>query len=133
LSRVKELPPLLPGRRCGFLRLSILALGFLAATLAARATTMQVETMPKDGSVDVGEALTLTITLTGSRISGTIRLPTIDGLTYDGSSMHYDENLETFHFFLTPARPGDFTIPGFDIRTQSGEKFHVADIEIHAK
>jgi hypothetical protein len=47
--------------------------------------------------------------------------------------MHDDENLETFHFFLTPTRPGDFVIPGFDVKTQGGETFQVADVRIHAK
>ncbi len=131
---MKALFPRPTTRRRNFPRLAVLALGlFLAAVSAAQATTLQVETAPKDGAVQVGAALTLTITLTGSRISGTIRLPTIDGLTNDGSSMHYDENLETFHFFLTPTRAGDFTIPGFDVKTQSGEKFHVADVKIHAR
>jgi uncharacterized protein (DUF58 family) len=123
----------LPGLRRFLPRLALIILGFLAATAATRAaTTMDVSTSPKDGSVDIGDALTLTIKLTGSRIAGTIRLPNIDGLTYDGSSMSYDNTTETFHFFLTPTRNGDFVVPGFDIKTQSGEKFHVADVKIHA-
>jgi uncharacterized protein (DUF58 family) len=108
------------------------ALALLGVTSAGFAASLKVETIPENGSADVGQPVTLTITLTGSRINGAIRLPKINGLTLSGSGMNYDTEMEAFHFFLTPTRAGDFTIPGFDIRTQDGEKLHVPDIKIHA-
>jgi uncharacterized protein (DUF58 family) len=108
------------------------ALLFVAATSAnADPTTISVTTIPKGADVDVGEPCVLIITLTGSRMGQNVKLPTVAGLETDYTGMSYDNTTETFKFYLAPQHEGDFTVPAFTLRTQSGETLQVPATKIH--
>ena len=80
----------------------------------------------------------VTLTITGGTIGG-VQFPEVDGLSHGGTRMQVksgDENGGTetsveLAFALIPMRPGDFTLPAFDIHTQEGDTLHVKPMKLH--
>jgi len=107
-------------------------LALVAATPAfADPTILSVVLTPKGADVDVGEPCVVAITLSGSRVGQKVQLPKVDGLEVDYTNMYYDNFNETFKFYVTPKHEGDFTIPAFTIKAQSGEVLQVPATKIH--
>jgi len=102
--------------------------------LAAATITQQID----PPTANVGDPVMVTLTITGGTI-GAIQLPEVDGLSHGGTSMQIksgdeDGGTETavvLNFALIPTRPGDFTLPGFDVHTQEGEVLHVKPMKLH--
>jgi hypothetical protein len=84
------------------------------------------------GAVNVGVPATIELTVTGGKVSGPVALPTVAGLTLNGSGTNPQPRLESFTFFVTSTHAGDFTIPAFDLHTDTGETLHVAPITLYA-
>ncbi|MGA3172448.1 MAG: BatD family protein [Chthoniobacteraceae bacterium] len=102
--------------------------------LALADDPVTVTTIPARGNVNVGEVLTLTLTITVKGVNvANINLPNVDGLTLNGTGTNPQADHEDFNFFLTPSRAGDFVIPAFDIKTVDGQTLHVNQIKIHAQ
>ena len=87
---------------------------------------------------NVGDEVVVTFTVqNGSGVS--IHLPPIDGLQSLGTSSATNISFnngsfssaysEAFH--LTPTRPGDYTIPAFDIHLQDGGVLHSLEMKLH--
>ena len=96
---------------------------------AAATLTQQID--PHE--VKVGDPVIVTLTVQGGTI-GTIQLPTVDGLQVGETNYQIksgDDNngntftSVTFNIPISPIRPGDFTIPAFDLHTQEGDVLHV--------
>jgi hypothetical protein len=85
----------------------------------------------KPVSVSVGKPLVIEFTLSGAT-TGQLYLPSVPQLASHGGSGTPGDKLSTFSFFLTPTRPGDITIPAFDIVT-SGGKLPIKPIRLHAE
>jgi hypothetical protein len=103
--------------------------------LAAATLTQQIDPV----ETKVGEPVIVTLTVQGGSV-GRIQLPTVDGLgagetSYQIKSIEEDDGSFTtsvaISVSLTPTRPGDFTIPSFDIHTQDGDVLHVAAMKLH--
>jgi uncharacterized protein (DUF58 family) len=126
-----SISPARPGRNLP--RIFSFALAFAAMmALALADDPVTVTTIPARGNVNVGEVLTLTITVKGVNVAN-INLPNVDGLTLNGTGTNPQADHEDFNFFLTPSRAGDFVIPAFDIKTVDGQTLHVNQIKIHAQ
>ena len=103
--------------------------------LAAATLTQKIE--PQE--VNVGDPIMVTLTVQNGTVS-TVQLPPVDGLELDGTneqiqSMDVNGVLSSsmsFIFSLAATRPGNFTIPAFDFRTQEGDLIHVRPMKIHA-
>ena len=93
----------------------------------------------------VGVPVMVTLTVTGGTIGG-LQFPTVDGLAPGGTSMQIrssdgsDDNgsgrgvpttAVVLNFALIPTRPGDFTLPAFDIHTQEGDVLRVKAMKLH--
>ena len=108
------------------------ALATAGTTLASAApTTVTVVTTPKGADVDIGEPCVVAITLSGSRVGQNVKLPKVDNLELITTGMYYDNFNETFKFYLAPRKEGDFTIPAFTLKVQSGETLQVPAIQVH--
>jgi hypothetical protein len=103
--------------------------GFAAAVL-----TQQID--PPE--TNVGDPVIVTLTIAGGTIGG-IQLPHVAGLEAGGTSFQIkssDNDNGSFttsvalNISLIPTRPGDFTIPAFDIRTQEGDVLHVKPMKL---
>ena len=118
-------------------RLLAIALCFALTTvscLALATITQQID----PAEANVGDPVMVTLTITGGTIGG-VQFPEVDGLSHGGTSMQIksgdeDGGTETsvaLNFALIPTRPGDFTLPAFDIHTQEGETLHVKAMKLH--
>jgi hypothetical protein len=98
-----------------------------------------IDQVVQPAQVNVGEQVVVTLVLTGGTVAE-INLPSVDGLSVAGTRSSISIALKNgglwksivFNFSLIPARPGDFTIPAFDIHTDEGEVVHVKAMKIHA-
>jgi hypothetical protein len=102
-----------------------------AATSCFAAATLTQQIDP--AQANVGDPVIVTLTVQGGSI-GRIRLPQVDGLQVGDTSLQIKSSADddgnystsvTFDISLTPTRPGDFTIPAFDLHTQEGDVLHV--------
>jgi hypothetical protein len=87
--------------------------------------------------VSVGDQVTVTLTVNNG--NGDIDLPRVDGLelqqTYASTNITFTNGTLTNSvsqiFTLVPDRPGDFTIPAFDIHVSGGQVLHAHEMKIH--
>jgi hypothetical protein len=120
-------------KRTFLLSAALLALATVSSFAAA--TLMQQIDPPE---VNVGDQVVVTLTVQGGTI-GDAQLPPVDGLQVNGTSFQIksmDDNgvLSTsvsLNIALTATRPGNFTIPAFDLRTQEGDLLHVKAMKLH--
>jgi hypothetical protein len=111
---------------------ALLVLAFLPAR---GAPTLIQHIEPTD--VNVGDQVTVTLTVNNG--NGDIDLPRVDGLelqqTYASTNITFTNGTLTNSvsqiFTLVPDRPGDFTIPAFDIRVSGGQVLHAHEMKIH--
>lgn len=115
--------------------LAFLALATAPLPLLAAATlTQQID--PPEASV--GDQVTVTFTVQNGS-EATVQLPRVDGLQVAGSSNMTNitfsngtlSSAVSQTFMLIPERPGDYTIPAFDIRTRDGEVLHARPMKLH--
>jgi hypothetical protein len=116
----------------------ILTALFAFTTMSCRAAaTLTQQIDPHE--VNVGDPVIVTLTVHGGTV-GAIRLPPVDGLQAGDTSYQIksgeDDNGNNFTFVtftisLSPMRPGDFTIPAFDLHTQEGDVLHVKAMNLH--
>jgi len=106
-----------------------------ASCLAAATLTQQID--PPE--VNVGDPVIVTLTVQGGSIGG-IQLPPVDGLEVSGTSFQIKSEEDTSGNFSTSVllnisllttRPGNFTIPAFDLHTQEGDVLHVKAMKLH--
>lgn len=109
----------------------------LTTTSCPAAATLTQQIDPHE--VNVGDPVIVTLTVQGSSI-GAIQLPPVDGLQVGDTSYQIksgdDDNGNTFtsvtfNIPLSPTRPGNFTIPAFDLHTQEGDVLHVKAMQLH--
>ncbi|MBV9331846.1 MAG: hypothetical protein JOZ55_09875 [Alphaproteobacteria bacterium] len=81
-------------------------------------------------TMDVGVATTVELLIDGARVSHPIAWPKVKGLDLIGTGYNPHEN--AFTFVLKPSHKGNFTVPAFDVRTDSGKKLHVGAMRFHA-
>jgi hypothetical protein len=112
----------------------LLALALTAVT--ARAVTIQSKIEPAE--VNVGEEVTVTYTAQGGSI-GDIQLPSVDGLTVEGTSsssqfvmsgMSVSQTVSQ-SFSLLANRAGNFVIPAFGIHTPDGQIVRTQPLKLH--
>jgi hypothetical protein len=104
-------------------------------TLSAAATLSQQINPPE---ANVGDQVTVTFTLQNGGELG-FQLPRVDGLQTAGSSSTTNitfvngtlSSAVSQTFALIPQRPGDFTIPSFDIHTRDGQVLHTRAMKLH--
>jgi hypothetical protein len=108
-----------------------IALAATTTLASADPTTVSVVTTPKGADVDIGEPCVVAITLSGSRVGQNVKLPKVDNLELITTGMYYDNFNETFKFYLAPKKEGDYTIPAFTLKVQSGETLQVPAIQVH--
>jgi hypothetical protein len=116
----------------------VLATLFAFTTLSCfAAATLTQHIDPHE--VKVGDPVIVTLTVQGGSI-GAIQLPPVDGLQVGDTSYQIksgdDDNGNnftsvTFNISLSPMRPGNFTIPAFDLHTQEGDLLHVKAMQLH--
>jgi len=119
---------------------ALIALAFvLGATPAFAAASVTVQVDEGGLHMSSGKAVyaaqvqgttTVALVVKTGKVSQPIQWPKVDGLPLTGSG--YDPHTNTFTFFLTPARAGDFTVPAFDFRTDDGQTLHVGSLKFHA-
>ena len=88
--------------------------------------------------VNVGDEVNVTMQVQNGGVTN-IRLPHVDGLevignrTMTGITFQNGSFSSTTQqvFTLVPSRPGDFTIPAFDLHTQDGQILHVQAMKLH--
>jgi hypothetical protein len=124
-------PPIFAGKvlRLGF----FVALGMLPCLGAA---TVKQQIDPPE--VNVGDDVTVMIQVQNGAVTS-IRLPSVDGLQLIGTNTMTNFVLENgafssmtrYIFGLRAVRPGDFTIPAFDLHTQDGQILHVQAMKLH--
>ena len=124
------------GDACGeTFRLAGLLFAASALTLSAAATLTQQIDPPE---ANVGDQVTVTFTVQNGGEIG-FQLPRIDGLQPSGSSSTTNitfvngtlSSAVSQTFALIPQRPGDFTIPSFDIHTRDGQVLHTQAMKLH--
>jgi BatD DUF11 like domain len=110
---------------------------FATPAFAAASVTVQVDEgglhMSSGKAVyaaQVQGTTTVALIVKNGKVSQPIQWPKTDGLPVTGSG--YDPHTNTFTFFLTPQRAGDFTVPAFDFRTDDGQTLHVGPLKFHA-
>ena len=74
---------------------------------------------------------TIAIAIGGAIVTGQVFLPSVSGLIQHGAS-GTPGKIATYAFYVTPARAGEITIPGFDIDA-SGQTIHVPRIRLVAR
>ncbi|MEI9998338.1 MAG: BatD family protein [Verrucomicrobiota bacterium] len=125
------------GRMTPFLRRAPRFLFLLLASAGAlSAATVSVQVEPAQAAV--GDAVTLTVTVQNGTM-GRIDLPAVDGLQAvqetttkmlsNSGGVFTVSTSQTFR--LTPRRPGDFTIPGFDVPLQEGGTLRAKEVRLH--
>jgi hypothetical protein len=62
---------------------------------------------------------------------GEFVLPSVSGLTVNGTGGDPYSTPPSYNFFVTPAHAGDYTIPAFNIRDDKGVTYHVAAFTLH--
>ena len=115
-----------------------LFLAGLTGPIFAAATLTQTIDPPE---ANVGDEVSVTLTIQGGGMGDSAELPQVDGLQNSGSSstMSFSFNSATGSlnsavtqtFVLIPQRPGDFTIPAFDIQTRNGQTLHARAMKLH--
>ena len=85
------------------------------------------DTSPSD--LQVGVPYTFSLTIPHTRLSNPFSLPRTPGLAVTGSGS--DPRHSMYTFMVTPSRVGDYTIPAFNIRTDSGQSLHVNALRVH--
>jgi hypothetical protein len=105
------------------------------ACFAAATLTQQID----PAEVNVGDEVTVTITVQNGSM-GDVQLPRVDGLQLlPGTSTARKFTIingsisssMSESFLLEPTRPGDFTIPAFDINMQDGGVLHAKPMKLH--
>jgi hypothetical protein len=82
---------------------------------------------------EVNANVPVTIVLSGPvGKPGEFNLPSVDGLTVNGSGADPNTNPPSLTFFVTPGHAGDFTIPAFSIHSDDGKLYHVQAVTLHA-
>lgn len=120
---------------------ALIALAFvLGATPAFAAASVTVQVEDDDGlhtssgnavyAARVQGTTNINLIVKNAKVSQPIQWPEVDGLPLTGSG--YDPHTNSFLFILTPQRPGDFTVPAFDFRTDDGQTLHVGPLKFHA-
>jgi hypothetical protein len=80
----------------------------------------------------VAAGVPVTITLKGPvGKPGEFNLPSVDGLTVNGTGDDPNTSPPSYEFFVTPAHAGDFTIPAFYLHSDDGQTFHVEALTLH--
>ncbi|HEV3270600.1 MAG TPA: BatD family protein [Candidatus Methylacidiphilales bacterium] len=108
----------------------------LTTTSCYAAATLTQQINPKE--VNVGDPVMVTLTIQGGSI-GNIQLPQVDGLEVEGTNFQIQsEDINgsistsvSVNVSLIPTRPGNFTIPAFDIHTPEGDVLHVKAMKFH--
>ena len=104
--------------------------GFAAATLS-----QQID--PPEANV--GDEVTVTLTVQNGSLDN-VQLPAVDGLqlqpgTSTSTNMIFTNGTLSSSvsesFTLVPSRPGNFTIPAFDVHTTDGTVLHVKAMKLH--
>jgi len=102
--------------------------------VAAATLTQQID----PSEVNVGDQVNVTFTVqSGGSVN--IQLPQVEGLQVAGNGSSTNMTLIngafsvalSQTFILVPIRPGNFTIPAFDIHTQDGQTLHARAMTIH--
>jgi hypothetical protein len=62
---------------------------------------------------------------------GGITLPSVSGLTVNGTGTDPNQSPPVCTFFVTPAHAGDYTIPAFNIQSSDGKVYHVLPFTLH--
>ena len=112
----------------------LLALG-AGRSLADATLSQQID--PTE--VNVGDQVTVTFTIQNAAEPPTVVLPRVDGLQQAGSSSMTNitftngtlASSASMTFVLIPVRPGDFTIPAFEIHAHDGEVLHAHAMKLH--
>ena len=107
--------------------LAALVLAGCSAGTPADAIDISFDTV---GGIGVGVPVTLE--LHGPTPGpGGITLPSVSGLTVNGSGNNPYQSPPVCTFFVTPAHAGDFTIPAFNIKSADGKDYHVLAFTLH--
>ena len=109
---------------------------FSAASCFAATATLSQQIDPPE--VNVGDQVNVTFTIQNGGASN-IQLPPVDGLQVVGNSSATNitftngafSSAVSQTFILIPSRPGNFTIPAFDIHTQDGQTLHAKAMKLH--
>jgi len=113
----------------------LLALAFALVAvpaLAAASVAVTIDGHPKRSDpvrAIVDGTYTIVLTVTNGKVTKPIPWPEADGLRLSGSG--FNPHTNGFSFFITPLRPGDFTVPAFDFSTDDGQMLHVDPIKFH--
>ena len=99
--------------------------------------TLSQQIDPPDANV--GDQVTVTFTIQNAAEPPTVTLPRVDGLQQAGSSSMTNitftngtlASSASTTFVLIPVRPGDFTIPAFEIHAHDGEVLHARAMKLH--
>lgn len=101
--------------------------------LAAPSFTLSINGKPYADApvaVTVGKVFTVELALSGAT-TGQLYVPSVPQLASHGGSGMPGDKVSIYDFYLTPLRPGDITIPAFEIVT-SGGKLPIKPIRLHA-
>jgi hypothetical protein len=118
-------------------QLAAAALCSIAATsLCFAAATIDAKIDPPE--VNVGDPVIVTLTVQNGSLNQ-VQLPKVDGLQVTGMKVQLQSmndngvysTSEVFNLSIATFRSGDFTIPAFDLRAQSGEMLHVRAMKVH--
>ena len=113
--------------------------GLLLAILTARGlAAVTVHTTVDPQELNIGDEATITYTVQGGDVED-FQLPTIDGLTVEGSSSSerfvmngFSVSQSITHTFLVvPNRAGNLAVPAFDLRTGDGHTIRTQAVTLH--
>jgi hypothetical protein len=81
---------------------------------------------------DISAGTPVTLQLSGPLGKpGEFELPSVSGLTVNGTGGDPYSSPPSYNFFVTPAHTGDFTIPAFNVHADDGKDYHVAEFTLH--
>jgi hypothetical protein len=111
--------------------LPMLAALVLARCGASEPSGPSTDVTPQiDGDVVAGTPVTITISGPVGQ-PGEFNLPSVDGLTVNGSGSNPNTTPPELTFFVTPAHAGTYTIPAFYIHSDDGKNYHVLPLTLH--
>ncbi len=121
---------------CGWISILLVALALCWMSgpgLWASATLTQQVDPP---AIHLGDTSKVTVTVTDGGWTRLVQLPKVDGLTVirlgqeeiEGTKEH---PIVISRFSVVPTSTGDFTIPPFDIKTQTNEILHFQAVTVH--
>jgi BatD DUF11 like domain len=113
-----------------------LVIGLLLAAPQAFADVSVVASVDRN-HIAFGESVTLTVAVQGAQSGAQPSIPAVDGLGFDGPSTQSSFSLDngrmsqaiSFVYQVTPARPGDFTIPAIAVNI-GGQSYSTEPIRL---